>query len=129
MMKAETVQPTRYTILGILAGLAVSIILILWLKNKFLGPVLGTLVAILVARPTRIRDFAALGGGVGMIIGPAIGVWQYLFQGQTPAFDNLLTILVAILSGIILNGCLCAIYGVITGIIVHLYQKGQGPFF
>ncbi len=117
------------TFWGLLVGVALAIFLIFWMRNDVLATILGTMVTILVTRPQKLREFASLGGVVGVITGPATGVQQYLFSGEPPTTVALPSLLLAIFTGVLIHGCLCAVYGFLMGLFLQLYKKGQGPFF
>ena len=116
-------------ILGLIAGITVSILLMAWMWNDILASVIGTLITLLVAQPEQLRDFTRLGFVTGVLTGPYAGVQQYWNAGNPPVNVNLPALLLAILSGLILNGILCAAYGFLTGKFLELYKKGRGPFF
>ena len=116
-------------ILGLIAGVIASMLLMTWMWNDILASVIGTLITLLVAQPEQLRDFTRLGFVTGVLTGPYAGVQQYWNAGNPPVNVNLPALLLAILGGLILNGFLCAAYGFLTGKFLELYKKGRGPFF
>ena len=116
-------------ILGILAGVTASILFISFMRNYVLATVLGMLVAVMIADLEQPRKFAMLGFITGSIAGLYLGARNFLIQGELHMALDYLGLAISMLAGLVLTGLLCALYGFITGKVLILYQKGQGPFF
>lgn len=116
-------------ILAILGGSTASIILMFWIRNYLLASVLGMLVTILIADQLQPKRAALLGLIVGCLAGLFWGWRNYRLtvQAGVDLFDPAL--ILAMLTGLLLSGLLCAAYGWIIGKLLILYRQGRGPFF
>ena len=123
----QRLLPHRF-ILALLTGVFTSTLLIAWMENVILASILGTLITLLVAQPEQLKDFLSLGSATGILIGPYVGIRLYLNSNPVPV-DTIWELMLPLLGGLILTGCLCALYGFLTGKFLMLYKKGQGPFF
>jgi hypothetical protein len=126
-------EPTREStftprvILGIVAGIAFSLLLI-YLKSGYqFAPILGLLVAMSIANLNQPGEFAMLGFASGSLSGLFLGLSIYLNSNRlnpTPV-----GIALALLVGAVISGLICAVYGYVIGKILSYYKQGRGPFF
>jgi len=116
-------------ILAILGGSIASIVLMFWIRNYLLASVLGMLVAIMIADHLQPKRTALLGLIVGCLASLFWGWRNYRLtvQAGVDSFDPAL--ILAMLTGLLLSGLICAVYGWIIGKLLTLYKQGCGPFF
>ena len=115
-------------ILAIVAGVAGSILFISIMRNYMLATVIGAIIAMMVAGERPRTQFTLLGLITGGFAGLYLGSQAYWLTDLLPGLHLGANLIVSLLSGLIVTGLLCAVYGFLIGSILALYRKGQIPF-
>ena len=120
---------SRRPVFGHLLGLAVAILLIALVQNYVIAIIVGALIGVAMAGLRQPRPM----GGHTLITGALAGLYLGTIRDATAAtlfFSEAgLARAALVLGDTLLFGLLCGVYGYLTGAVLALYKKGQGPFF
>jgi asparagine N-glycosylation enzyme membrane subunit Stt3 len=108
-------QALKRTGASLVAGVAVSVLLLFWLQQAVIALLLGASTALLIARPQRPEAFARLGFAIGTIAGPLAGVRWFLGSPLARTGNDLLLLVSALFAGMLFCGALCTAYGYLCG--------------
>ena len=119
-------QALKRTGASLVAGVAVSVLLLFWLQQAVIALLLGASTALLIARPQRPEAFARLGFAIGTIAGPLAGVRWFLGSPLARTGNDLLLLVSALFAGMHFCGALCAAYGYLCGALCGHFGRRKG---
>ena len=120
---------SRRNIVGVLLGIAASLVFLSLVKNQVLGAILGMMVTLMIVDTRQTAELTILGLMTGSAAGLYWGARSYINSAEVPVNFTANDLITSMVSGLVWIGLICACYGFLLGKFFDFYKKGARIFF